>query len=123
VKCETKYEPCLGDLLVLVLVHDELGGLARRVNDERIAVEAVQHNGILSAQVISWQTVRLPAQAVVGIRQILYTATSYSVDKYCYTAASQWTNNVTQQPASGQILLKSVNLTCRSAIEVIYLSG
>lgn len=44
--------PSLGDLFVLVLIHDELGGLPRWVNDERVAVEPLDHDGILCAQVV-----------------------------------------------------------------------
>lgn len=33
------YPPGLGDLAAVVLVHDELSGLSRGVNNERVAVE------------------------------------------------------------------------------------
>ena len=42
----------LGDLPSPVLVHDELSGLSRRVNNERVAVEPPDHDGILDAEVI-----------------------------------------------------------------------
>ena len=44
--------PSLGDLAVLVLVHDEVCGLTRRVDDERVAVEPLQHDGVLDTQVV-----------------------------------------------------------------------
>jgi len=70
--------PCFGDFLVFVLIQDELSCLAWWINDQRIAVESIQHNGVLRTQVVSRQTVCLPAQTVVSIRQILQqTNTAY----------------------------------------------
>ncbi len=46
--------PGLGDLLVFELIHEEVRGLARRINDERIAVEAFQHDRILRTQIVCW---------------------------------------------------------------------
>ncbi len=64
-------EARLADLLVAVLVHDEVGRLTRRVNDERVAVEALQHDGVLRAQVVRRKRVRLPAHALIRRRQVL----------------------------------------------------
>ena len=47
-----RHSPGLGDLPVLVLVEQELGGLPRGVDDEGVAVEALDHDGILSTKVI-----------------------------------------------------------------------
>ena len=55
----------------LELVHDELGGLSGRVDDEREAVEALEHDGVLGAQVVGRQSVGLPAQPLVRVRQVL----------------------------------------------------
>jgi len=61
------HTPCFGDLLVLELAENELCRLSRWVDDERITIESVQHNCIFRAQVVSRQTVGLPAKAVVRI--------------------------------------------------------
>ena len=54
------YSPSLSDLPSPVFVHDELGGLSRRVNDERVAVKPPDHDGILNAEVIRGQGIGLP---------------------------------------------------------------
>jgi len=75
--------PCFGDFLVFVLIQDELSCLAWWINDQRIAVESIQHNGVLRTQVVSRQTVCLPAQTVVSIRQILQqTNTAVITDQW-----------------------------------------
>ena len=63
--------PGLGDLSVPVLVHDELGGLTRWVDDQGVAVEALDHDGVLSAKVISWKGICLPAETVICIGEVL----------------------------------------------------
>ena len=57
---ESAMKPGLGDLAVSVLIHDELGGLTTRVDDEGVAVEALDHDGVLDAQVVRRKLVRLP---------------------------------------------------------------
>ena len=74
--------PGLGDLAVAVLVHDEGGGLAGGVDDERVAVEALQHDGVLHTQVVCRQTVRLPQQTLVWVRQVLKRHDTYV--RFCY---------------------------------------
>ena len=63
--------PGLGDFAVAVLVHDEGGGLSWGVNDKWVAVEPLQHDGVLHTQVVCRQTVRLPQQTLVWVRQVL----------------------------------------------------
>ena len=63
--------PGFGDLLVLVLVHDEVGGLTRRVNNQWVPVEPVEHDGVLRTQVVRRQRVGLPAQALISVGQVL----------------------------------------------------
>ena len=52
--------PSLSDLPSPVLIHDELSGLSRWVNDEGIAVEPLDHDGILNTEVIRGQGIGLP---------------------------------------------------------------
>ena len=63
--------PSLGYLLIFVLVHDECRGLAGGVNNERVAVESLDHDSILCAEVVRWEGVRLPSQPLVCIREVL----------------------------------------------------
>ena len=49
---EFPLSPGLGDLFAPVLIHDELCSLAGWINDEGIAVEALDHYGIFCAKVI-----------------------------------------------------------------------
>lgn len=71
--CNTKATPipCLCDLPIPVFVEQELSGLTRRVNDERVAVETLDHDGILGTKVISRQRVGLPLETVVSAGEIL----------------------------------------------------
>jgi len=75
-----KTEPRFGDLLVLVLIQNEFSCLSRRVDDQRVTIETVQHDGVLRTKVISRQTVSLPAQSVVSVRQILQQIKQPSTD-------------------------------------------
>ena len=52
IKCSAMHSPSLCDLLSPVLIHDELSGLSRWVNDEGVAVESLDHDGILNTEVI-----------------------------------------------------------------------
>ncbi len=61
----------LGDLLSLVLLHEELNGLPTRVDNEWVAVEATEDNGVLDAELIVGQDARLPAETFIGARQVL----------------------------------------------------
>ena len=53
-------EAGLGDLALPVHVHDELGGLARRVDDQRVAVEALQHDRVLDGKTVVGQLINCP---------------------------------------------------------------
>lgn len=64
---DEQHLPSLGDLFVFVIIQNEFCRLSRRINDQRISVEATQHDRILSAEVVSRQTVRLPLQTIVSI--------------------------------------------------------
>ena len=66
-KRETPNPPGLGDLAVAVLVHDEFSGLAGGVDNKRVAVEPLQHDGVLCAQLITGQCVGLPAQSLISV--------------------------------------------------------
>ena len=50
--CMLYSRPGFGDLAVAVLVEDELCGLAGGVDDEWVAVEALDHDGVLGAKVV-----------------------------------------------------------------------
>ena len=63
--------PGSSDLPVFVLIHDELGGLSGWVYDERVSVEPLYHDGVLCTQVVRGESIRLPFEAVVCIREIL----------------------------------------------------
>ena len=91
--------PCLSNLLVLVLIQDELSCLAWRINDQWITIESIQHNGILRTQLISRQTVCLPAKTVVSIWQILQQInTAYHLRvTFIYTVARHFVNQLEAQ--------------------------
>ncbi len=61
----------LGYLAVFVRVHDELGGLARRVDHQRVAVEPLQHDRVLDAQVVGGQGRAGPQHPLVRAAQVL----------------------------------------------------
>lgn len=86
--------PCFGDLLVLVLVEDELCGLTRGVNDERVTVEPFQHDGVLCTQVVRGQRVGLPSQPLISIRQVLWKKTR--------RARTAFTKNLAKCPAQNK---------------------
>ena len=54
------------DFAIFVLVEQESRGLAGWINDQWVAVVSFKHDHILGRQVVSWQRLRLPAQAVIG---------------------------------------------------------
>ncbi|KAI3487750.1 hypothetical protein L1887_48231 [Cichorium endivia] len=54
-----------GELLLLVLVEEELDGLARGVDDERIAVPALEHDGVLGAEGVGGERPCLPLETLV----------------------------------------------------------
>ena len=64
--------PCLGDLLVPVLLGNELCGLATGVDHKRVSVESLEHDGILHAEVVSRERVGLPGESVVRRGEILH---------------------------------------------------
>lgn len=59
--------PSLSDLPSPILVHDELSGLSRWVNDEWVAVEPLDHDGILNTEIIRGQGIGLPCQTLISI--------------------------------------------------------
>lgn len=70
-KALSRFWPGLFNALLLVLVHEELCGLSRRVNDQGVPVEPLQHDGVLSTQVISWQGIGRPSGPLIRIGQVL----------------------------------------------------
>ena len=67
----TSGAPGSSDLPVPVLIHDELRGLSGWVYDERVSVEPLYHDGVLGTQVVRGESIRLPFEAVVCVREIL----------------------------------------------------
>lgn len=63
--------PSLGDFAVSVFVEDECRGLSGGVDDEGVAVESLDHDGILDAQVVRGQCVGLPLQTLISTGQVL----------------------------------------------------
>lgn len=63
--------PGLGNFALSELIEDVLGGLTGWIDDERIAVESLEHDGVLCAEVVSRQRIGLPAEAFVCRRQVL----------------------------------------------------
>ena len=58
-------------IALFVHVGDELGGHVRRVDDQRVAVEALEHDRVLNAQVVGGQGGGSPEHALVGAAQVL----------------------------------------------------
>lgn len=52
--------PGFADFLISVFIHDEFCRLTGRIDDQRISVEPLQHDGVLGAKVIRGQGVSLP---------------------------------------------------------------
>ena len=63
--------PGFADLTVFILIHDKLSGLTRGIDDERVTVESLYHDGILCTKIITGQCIGLPLQTLISIRQIL----------------------------------------------------
>ena len=40
------------------------------INDQRVAVEALDHDGVLSAEIIGWEGIGLPAKTLVCIGEV-----------------------------------------------------
>ena len=58
-------------LAIFILIENELGGLTTWVDDERIPVEPLEHDGVLRAEIVSWKRFRLPSQPFIWVRQEL----------------------------------------------------
>lgn len=63
--------PCFVDLSPFVLIQQELCGLSRWVDDQRVTIEPLQHDSILCTQIVCWQGIRLPLETLIGSGQIL----------------------------------------------------
>ena len=55
----------------LVLIEDELSGLAGWVDNEGVPIESLQHDGVLRAQIIRGKGVSLPLEPVVCVTEVL----------------------------------------------------
>lgn len=63
--------PGFTDLTILIFIHDKLSGLTRGIDDERITIKSLNHNGVLCTEVISRQCIGLPLQPFISVRQVL----------------------------------------------------
>ena len=68
---DRRVSPGSGDFLAPEFIHDKLSGLTRRVDDQWISVVSFQHDGILDAEVVAGQGIRLPLQPFIRSRKIL----------------------------------------------------
>lgn len=61
-----------GDLAILVLVEEESRGLTGRVDDERVSVEPLEHDGVLVREGIRRERLGLPSETILRRREVLW---------------------------------------------------